>query len=213
MALRDIFTPRNSFSIVEPSQDNEIDISIAEISGASYTTTGTKDAGLAVGSHTALLPKLQATYMKLARYIQQDKKKQDDRKNKIRQEISGLESKNRSLELQINSEKDNLSHEESKIPPLIKEIDDIRNNPVIQKGNTIKGVVGLIFLLFLSVYLFIFYNSVAYSALFKDFTPNDNKIAESIFDAQALSLAYQKSPEALVLTLTITFLFFHLVSC
>jgi len=92
MALKDIFTTQKTADKEQNFQQNDSGDSIAVISGASYSARGTKDAGYCGGSSQALLPSLHAVYMQLTRYIQQDEKKQSDRKIAIRQEISGLEA-------------------------------------------------------------------------------------------------------------------------
>jgi len=84
MTLRDIFTTQKAIETVKNSYPENSEESIAVISGASYTAKGTRDAGLCIGSPQALLPKLQAVYMQLTRYIQQDEMKQNERKSKIR---------------------------------------------------------------------------------------------------------------------------------
>jgi hypothetical protein len=193
MGLKDIFTTQKPFETEQIIQKDDSDDSIAVISGASYTAKGTKDAGYCGGSIEALLPKLHAVYMQLTRYIQQDVMKQSERKSQIRQEISGIDAKNANIENQIKAEQDRLTHEENKIETTIKEIDNIKENPKIISGDSFAKtsfVIGLVIIIFLTVYLFVFYSSAAYSAFFKDFTPDDTKITQAIFDAQAIGKAW-----------------------
>lgn len=185
MALKDIFT-------IKKQTETDVQQAVASISATSETANGTKDAGLALGSHAALLPKLHATYMRLKYVIQEDKQKQCERKNAIRQEISGLESTNYSLATQIDNEKENLTGEESKIKKLIEEIEDIKENPQKVAGDTFVKAsfwIGFVIIILLTVYLFVFYSSAAYSAFFKNFTADDTAVVKSIFDAQAISKA------------------------
>lgn len=213
MGLKDIFTIHKTAELEKKYQKVDTDDSIAIISGASYTAKGTKDAGFCGGSSQALLPKLHAVYMQLTRYIQQDEIKQSERKSKIRQEISGLDAKNANIENQIDDEQNKLTHEESKIEKTIKDIDNIKENPRIISGDTFAKTsfwIGLIILVFLTVYLFVFYSSAAYSAFFKNFTPDDTKITQSIFDAQAVGKALADGFTELIFILAIPAVFLGL---
>lgn len=212
MSLKDLFaiqrpvSPQTKVLKDEPEE-------IAVISGASYTARGTRDAGYCGGSPIALLPKLQAVYIQLTRYIQNDERKQNERKNQIRQEISGLEAKKINSESLIIEEKERLAHEESKIEKCKKEIEDIKENPKSISGDSFAVAsfwIGLIILVFLTVYLFVFYSSAAYSAFFKDFTPEDTKISQAIFDAQAVGKAWNDGITELIFILAIPAVFLGL---
>lgn len=213
MGLKEIFsTQKNAateLKVIKGDDDN----SIAVISGASYTARGTKDAGYCGGSSQALLPKLHAVYMQLSRYIQQDEKTQSERKSEIRQEISGLDAKNANIENQLKREQEKLNHEENKISKLIQEIDNIKENPKIVSGDSFVKTsfwIGLMIIIFLTIYLFVFYSSAAYSAFFKDFTPDDTKITQAIFDAQAISKAWADGLTELIFILAIPAVFLGL---
>lgn len=213
MVLKDIFTVQRK---VEPelklSQSNGDD-SMAAISGASYTAKGTKDAGLCIGSPQALLPKLQAVYMQLTRYIQQDEIKQNERKSKIRQEISGLEAKLPGYDNKIKTEQEKLIHEENKIVKINNEIDNIKENPKSISGDSFVKAsfwIGFVIILFLTVYLFVFYSSASYSAFFKNFSSNDTNVAQAIFDAQAFSKAWFDGATELIFIIAIPAVFLGL---
>lgn len=211
MALKDIFTIKKKPDTIEEKEASVDDIAI--ISGASYTAKGTKDAGFCAGSPKALLPKLQATYMQLSRYIQQDDIKQKERKNKTRQEIIGLEAMEADRESKIAEEKERLKLEENKIEKNLKEIEDIKTNPRIILGDSFGKAsfwIGLVIILFLTVYLFVFYSSASYSAFFKDFTSNDTNVAQAIFDAQAINKAKLDGFTELIFILVIPTVFLGL---
>lgn len=138
---------------------------------------------------------------------------QRERKNKIRQEISGLDAKNANTINQIKNEQDKLIHEENKIEKLIQEIDNIKENPKIVSGDSFVKTsfwIGLLIIIFLTIYLFVFYSSAAYSAFFKDFTPDDTKITQAIFDAQAVSKAWSDGLTELIFILAIPAIFLGL---
>lgn len=213
MGLKDIFTIQKAIEIEQKSPKDNNEDTIAIISGASYKARGTKDAGYCGGSPQALLPNLHAIYMQLTRYIQQDEMKQNERKNQIRQEISLLNTKKANVENQIVDEQNKLNHEENKIDKITKEIDNIKENPKIISGDSFAKTsfyIGLTIILFLTVYLFVFYSSAAYSAFFKDFTPDDTKITQAIFDARAVSKAWMDGFTELVFILAIPAVFLGL---
>jgi len=188
MALIDVFATKKTPQItqnIQPQQNPD--------EYTSYRTRGTRDAGLCEGSPQSLLPKLHATYIQLIRIIQRDEQQQNERRSKVRQEICGLEARKANIENQIQEEQDNLSRENNRIREIKEEIDNIRRNPGIALGDSFSKAsfwIGLMIILFLTVYLFVFYSSAAYSAFFKDFTPDDTKITQAIFDAQAVGKAW-----------------------
>lgn len=69
--------------------------------------------------------------------------------------------------------------------------------------------IGLILLVPMTLYLFVFYVSASYSAFFKNFTADSN-IVESIFDAEALSKAYHDGILEAIFICTIPFVFMGL---
>lgn len=213
MGLNDIFTTKKPVVLNHNMGQNDSNDSIAVISGASYTAKGTRDAGLCMGSSQALLPKLQAVFMQLTRYIQQDVIKQNERKSKIKQEISGLVTVNTNLENQINQEREKLVHEEKKIEKIIAEIDNIKENPKIISGDSFAKAsfwIGFVIIVFLTIYLFVFYSSASYSAFFKNFSSNDTNVAQAIFDAQAISKAWADGFTELIFILAIPAVFLGL---
>ncbi|MBI1222433.1 MAG: hypothetical protein GC180_07510 [Bacteroidetes bacterium] len=213
MGLKETFAINKKSSVLSDDNQHQASEDIAQISGASYTAKGTRDAGFVGGSSKALLPKLQSVYMQLSRYIQMDAIKQAERKNKIRQEISTFEAKTKNLTAQITTEKEKLNHEEGKIIAVSQEIDHIKENPQTITGESIVKVslwIGIVILFVLTIYLFVFYSSAAFSAFFKDFTPDDTKITQAIFDAQAVNKAFQHGVLELVFILAIPAIFLGL---
>lgn len=89
----------------------------------------------------------------------------------------------------------------------------IRKNPQEVIGDLTgkpSFYIGAIILVFLTLYLFVFYSSASYSAFFKEFSLNEIGVANSIFDAQAISKAMKDGVTELVLILTIPFVFLGL---
>lgn len=100
-----------------------------------------------------------------------------------------------------------------RIETLKKEISDIRQDPKAHIGHESGKagfIIGLIILLFLTVYLFVFYSSASYSAFFKTFEITNIGVANSIFDPHAITKAIADGITELVLILTIPFVFLGL---
>ena len=104
--------------------------------------------------------------------------------------------------------------EEKKIEDAKSEIESIRRDPsrvTNEKGSPRASfIIGLIILAFLTIYLFVFYSSAAYSAFFKVFTPNKLGTFDAIFDPQALAHAFHDGFTELILIITIPAVFLGL---
>ncbi|MDR0619608.1 MAG: hypothetical protein LBG17_06900 [Bacteroidales bacterium] len=215
MELKDIFLTKKLTSIKEPVSWNveSFEVYNQDVSGASFQVQGMKDAGLALGSPNALRPRVHATYIKLQRYFGNDETAQNARKSKIRQEIAVFEASKATLNSEMKSKADRLEIEESKIRKLIDEIADIKKHPEKLINDTFVNVsfwIGTVILIFLTVYLFIFYSSAAYSAFFKIFKVDDNEIAKAIFDAQAIGKAWIDGLTELIFIIAIPAVFLGL---
>lgn len=121
--------------------------------------------------------------------------KQDEDIQKSKAEIEKIGVKKRQAERTIEYIKQKIDDITQEIEKLRKDIFRIKENPKSvldkDKASNLNFIIGLIILIGLSLYLFAFYSSASYSAFFKDFTPNDNKIATAIFDAQAVPNAWK----------------------
>lgn len=99
------------------------------------------------------------------------------------------------------------------IQNLKEEIGGIRRDPSLyqkEKPNKISFLFGVIIGTLLTVYLWIFYTSASYSAFFRKFEADDINVANSIFDAAALSKAYDAGIPAFVLVISMPFIFLGL---
>ena len=79
----------------------------------------------------------------------------------------------------------------------------------VNKEAKIKLILGLVILLPLTLYLFLFYSSTFYSAFFKDFGANAN-VLNSMFDAEALKKALEASVTELAFVLCAPIIFMGL---
>ncbi len=140
--------------------------------------------------------------------------------DKIEQDKKNAQAKINSIDIDIEKQeqlidKGNKDIDElnQKIAEHRDEIIKIKENPeIVTKDKTSKVgfIIGLVILLVLTVYLFVFYSSAAYSALFKDFSLDSLGLADSIFDPQALPNALKEGIFELILLLTIPSVFLGL---
>jgi hypothetical protein len=178
-----------------------------------YNAWGVQQAGHVDGSSDALLPCLQSVYVNIRKKIEQNEEVQNVRRTEIAGNICDLEAQNNVINTKLQNEEKKLTYEEGKIERLKKEIDDIKQNPNQITGDKFVKAsfwIGLTIIVFLTIYLFVFYSSAAYSAFFKNFKPDDINVVNSIFDSQALSKAFSDGFSELILILTIPAVFLGL---
>lgn len=113
----------------------------------------------------------------------------------------------------IEDIKERINGIKEKINELKKDIFRIKENPETvskDKIGKVGFIIGVVILSGLTLYLFMFYSSATYSALFKEFTADDDKLSAAIFDAQAISKAFSNGLMEFILILTIPFAFLGL---
>jgi hypothetical protein len=176
-----------------------------------YQEWGTRQAGRCDGHSDNLQPCLHAVYIQVRQRIERKDGEQERRRVALRMEKAGLEAKSNNLDITIRDEKDKLHREESKIEDKKREIAGIRERLFPVDNPSKAGFwIGTIIASFLTVYLFVFYSSAAYSAFFKNFSPDDLNIVNSIFDANAIGKALVDGWTELILILTIPAVFLGL---
>jgi len=179
-----------------------------------YTDYGFLQAGKLGGTVPGLRVCLQKLYQDFKQDIKDDFVKQEELKRPYKVKIEDYRGDIERLEKKIEKVKtDYLTRATKKIENLKEELSHIKKNPQEVTGDdagTASFFIGGTILLFLTVYLFIFYSSASYSAFFKEFSLNEIGVANSIFDAQALSKAYKDGVTELALILTIPFVFLGL---
>ena len=207
MNLKSLFTTKNN----KIESVNETDLPMYLFDFKDYGKKQAQDLG---GHPEVIHPALHATYLRVKQIIINDKNKQQENQNKIQGEIDKLKSKYNELVNKKETKHKDLLFDVSQIEDAKSEISAINKDPsriLNEKGSPIASfIIGLIIILFLTIYLFVFYSSAAYSAFFKEFSPNALGIATAIFDPQALGKAYQDGVTEAILILTIPAVFLGL---
>jgi hypothetical protein len=146
--------------------------------------------------------------------VRKDEQEQEKMKQPIRKNLAGWKVEHENIkkgnERIINEEIPKLK---TKIQNLKDQIFEIRRNPEEyqkDKPNRLSYYFGIFVFIFLTVYLWIFYTSASYSAFFRKFAVDDINVANSMFDAEALSKAFNDGTPAFVLVVSMPFIFLSL---
>lgn len=179
-----------------------------------YQDYGLHQAYLLGGSVPGLRVCLHKVYFEFKERIKDDHDKQEELKRPARIKLEEHKGNINRWENKIKSlREESIPTTKQKIESLKEEKAHIRKNPQDITGE-LSGkpsfYIGSIILIFLTIYLFVFYSSASYSAFFKEFSRNEIGVANSIFDAQAISKAIKDGVMELMLILTIPFVFLGL---
>lgn len=178
-----------------------------------YKTHGLIVAGACKGALAALKPSLVSIIESIKKHLISDQKKQEQYKQGIREKIAEKEAELKSKDALIQICQDKIAQLRQTISDIKDKIAHVKAHPEDYDADRINKVyvwIGGILLTFLTIYLFIFYSSASYSAFFKSFTHDDDKVSQAIFDAQALSAAWERGALGLFFILLIPFVFLGL---
>jgi len=186
-----------------------------------YHESGYRDSSRTSGNHSTLSICLDAVYSK----FQNEEKEMVEKQQKLKEsyvneqknketEIKALTVSQETKEEQLKNKNTEVEDHQNTIEILKAEVLDLPRNPEkynvkATKGASTKFWIGAILLLPITLYLLTFYISTSYSAFFKSFDARSTLI-QSVFDAQALSKAWNDGAiEAAFVTL-IPFVFLGL---
>lgn len=176
-----------------------------------YQQYGFRMAGVSQGNPTAFQPHLHSIFEGLKKKQAANENKQAElrklfelEKNKLitQKETAGNELDR--IETEINKVEDDIKQKEGKLNGLAQER-YTRN----QKA-WIQLIISTIILVPFTIYFFIFYSSVAYSAFFKNFTADanlDELLTAAILDSKALPAAYEAGLGSLLFVLLMPMIF------
>lgn len=210
--IKDMFqlkkTDINTSSSLEAQPQNDFKGTTDE-----YQELGFKRAGRAAGSIEALPPSIHIVIQTERERQARDINYQNESNKKRKIEIEQINAEINSLNVEKDSLNSELDREERKIEDYKEKISDAKNHPekiTADPSNKLNYIIGATILVCITIYLWIFYTSASYSAFFKDFTPDDTKISQAIFDPQAISLALKEGVSELVFIIMIPFVFLGL---
>lgn len=207
---------KNLFTTKPTPVDNVCDSKPVRHEKETYKQYGFRVAGLSQGGIHTLLPCLQSVYFGIRKEQQDDTLLQD-------QLIKELEANKANLEAELKNKKDEIQDTQEKIKGLKeekeeqkKELSELKDGKKKRNRNTwITFVISSVLLLPFSIYFFIFYSSVGYSAFFKQFGIGDIEngnfnLSQAIFDSQAIPNAWNDGLAELMFILFMPFIFLAL---
>ncbi|MFC4635494.1 beta-carotene 15,15'-monooxygenase [Dokdonia ponticola] len=183
MGLKNLIQLKPKEVILEVDEDEVSE----ESRKRTYHETGFRDSSRNMGHAQTLSVCLAAIYAKFENEEKELKHKQEELKSPYSEEQLGKESEIKGFQVAIDNANEVIKQKEErneKIKESIKElrfeITDLPHNPTAygvdaKKGASSKFWIGLIVLIPLTVYLFMFYASVVYSAMEKEFTYDDQR--------------------------------------
>ena len=181
--------------------------------GETYEHWGIRICGQFVGSLPALPTSLQRVFGHMykqqaenAEYQEQARKNTQASIEQKNEEIDGLKKK-------IGQCEKSIARHEENIGELKREKQEIKaDKEKVNKEQRLKLIIGLLIIVPLTVYLFLFYSSTFYSAFFRN--PNEvTNVMNSMFDPKALSNAARDGFLELCLLLTAPIIFMGLGFC
>jgi peptidoglycan hydrolase CwlO-like protein len=194
--------------------DKSVETGSAEIKNEdrrTYPEYGFNLASRLGGTVPGLRVCLQKIYHDFRQEIKEDTARQDELKRPYRLKIEERKGDIARLEKRIERvQNEDIPKTKEKIVQLKEDISNVRKNPheiTGDKTNKASFIIGVLILVFLTLYLFVFYSSASYSAFFKEFKGNETGIAASIFDPKAVENALRDGVTELTLILTIPVVF------
>ena len=170
-----------------------------------YVTLGFRSAGMVGGSPAAFKISLDRFYSKILLKVSIKQQSIDNKNNEIETKISSINQKIKSHKEQLNKLiKKDLADCDKEFQNVCEEIIQFKRNPqkfiTTEKDNLLLWVYG-VFGSAVFVFLYFFYSSVIYSALFRDINVTKYTIYNSIFYPRAIEEALNKGFAALMVVI------------
>jgi hypothetical protein len=178
-----------------------------------YKQYGFYQSRLHNASPAALLTELKQVRTNYLEELKKNVSEQEKSKSQIRQEIESLRKALKLKEDELEKQNADTAKQKELIYNKNEKLDQLYINPKqfqYEKPNRLSFTIGLVVLVILTIYLWIFYTSAGYSAFFRDFVASDIKVANSIFDAEAIVKVWRDGIPAFVLVASMPFIFLAL---
>lgn len=161
--------------------------------GETYHRWGLRVCAIVDGSSFTLAPYLHNVYNYIYNEQVNNQALQETQRKELECQIEQKNNDINNLKKQLESNREQKENCKNWIAELKEEKKKIENEKYcVNKEAKLKLIIGLVILIPLTFYLFLFYSSTFYSAFFKDFTENAN-VLNSMFDAEALNKAFAAS--------------------
>lgn len=158
--------------------------------GETYEQWGTRICGIVTGRLTALPPYLQKVYNSIYNEQAENIELQKAARANTQAEIERKNEEIRVANEKIEGVNSDIEETAKKIEELKVERQEIKSGKEkVNKEQRLKLIIGLIIIIPLTFYLFLFYSSTFYSAFFRD-PSSMTTVMNSMFDSNALTNAY-----------------------
>lgn len=178
--------------------------------GETYQQWGTRMCGIVQGTLTALPACLQKVYLEIYRRQTENVQLQEQARANTQSEIDQKNLEKQGIEAQKSTHNNNIDNFNRKISELKEERRQIQGgNEKVNKQERLKLIIGILIILPLTFYLFLFYSSTFYSSFFRN-PENLDSVANAMFDGSALSHALADGATEFAMCLTAPIIFMAL---
>ncbi len=194
--LKELFSTKISEAISPKPQTQDISPNLPKNSddkrdGETYQNWGTRICASTGGSSYTLDSFLHKVYQHIRHEQADNQNLQDQLLKQIQFQINSKNGEVENLNTQINSCNEAIITKNKKISELKDEINEIKaKKEEVNKDQKLKMTIGLIILIPLTLYLFLFYSSTFQSAFFSNIT-DITTVTSAMFNPHALTIAYK----------------------
>lgn len=187
--LHDLFSIKKPKDAVMPLAQNQSNPENRR-QGETYEQWGTRICGIVSGSLVALPPYLHKVYNYIYNEQAENIELQKAARANTQAEIERKNEEIRVINCKIEDAGSNIDETNKKIDELKTERQEIKaGKEKVNKEQRLKLIIGMIIIIPLTFYLFLFYSSTFYSAFFRD-PSSMTTVMNSMFDSNALANAY-----------------------
>ena len=195
--LKSLFTIKKNEKLkITENYTQKVTRQVARQEDETYKQYGFRLAGLCQASEQTLVPTLHSVYWGIKREQQNNERLQQELKQKKETEISNKEAQKEINENDLKTTRNKKEIHIKELEKTQKQISDLENESYRRNRPAwIQLIISGVLLVPFTIYFFIFYSSVAYSAFFdnptlKNVANDEIKLSKAIFDGQAISNAW-----------------------
>lgn len=190
MSISDLFKKKNEKEISSEVSENENDVGQGNKDFVeNWEKDGVESAGKMGGAPSALETSLQVVVEKVKKKQAGDEQAQAKWKQEKEEKRVEYETKIKTNENELTLLEGRKNEYEQRKSALNAKKRELETSQKTNKNALVNFIFGLVILAGITIYLFIFYSSTAYSAFFKKFDADNTNITTAILDPQALANA------------------------
>lgn len=202
-SVKNLFATKPQPELVQNADTAPLPQTVLEITshirrdGETYNQYGFRVAGLSEGNPHTLVPCLQSVSWGIRKEQEADTELQQELQKKLSIKKTELETERINKEEELEASKEKQKEISAEIQIQKNKLADLEDSRYKRNRDAwITLIITTVLLVPFTVYFFIFYSSVAYSAFFKEFdissldSGGDFKLSQAIFDAAAIPNAW-----------------------